>query len=310
MFDFLPAVTGMTRPIKEMDETAFLNMATFIDYYKRLRLLTLSAFEWQGLPESCNAEYLERTLFEKGESAFLINPDTGKLINTKCTASNMLNIYGIPIQYNCYAANGFSETKWTDDIVICRNNIDRLPSEGTIQLFARRLYEAERACDVNIKGQKTPVLIVSEDTQKLTVDNIYMQYDGNMPRISARKNFDVNSFKVFPTVAPFVSDKIQVYKRNVWNEFLTFIGVNNVETEKRERLTNDEVNANNNVVNLSADTMLLTRQKTADELNANAEKFRLTEKVTVKHRTFDGIQKYIERGANNEPLHDTVKQAD
>lgn len=288
MNGFLPAVsvTGMTRPKNQFDETAYINILTYLDYYKRLRLLALSAFEWENLPDSCNAEFLERTLYEMGKAAFLYDDELG-IINTKCTPSERVNIYNIATEYHCYATN-YDTTLPIDKIVLIRNNIDYLPTDPTIQLFARRLYEAERAADVNIKGQKTPVLIVADETQRLTMKNVYMNYDGNIPVIYANKNFDVNSVKTFPTVAPFVADKIQTYKRNVWNEFLTFLGVNNVETEKRERLTNDEVNANNNVVNLSADTMLLTREKAAAEFNkmwgAN---------VSVKRRTFDDIQNAV-----------------
>ena len=283
MQNILSAFTGLTRPKNQHDETALINNMTYLDYYKRLRLLALSVFEWENLPDSCNAEFLERTLYEMGKAAFLYDNNYG-IINTKCTPSESLNIYDIATEYHCYATN-YDTTRPLDEIVLVRNNIDYLPTDSTVQLFARRLYEAERAADVNIKGQKTPVLIVADETQRLTMKNVYMNYDGNTPVIYANKNFDVNSVKTFPTVAPFVADKIQSYKRNVWNEFLTFLGVNNVETEKRERLTNDEVNANNNVVNLSADTMLLTREKAAAEFNkmwgAN---------VSVKRRTFDEIQ--------------------
>ena len=283
MNGLLPAITGMTRPKNQFDETAYINNLTYLDYYKRLRLLALSAFEWENLPDSCNAEFLERTLYEMGKAVFLYDDNLG-IINTKCTPSDSVNIYNIATEYHCYATN-YDTDRPLNDIVLVRNNIDYLPTDTTVQLFARRLYEAERAADVNIKGQKTPVLIVADESQRLTMKNVYMNYDGNTPVIYANKNFDVNSVKTFPTLAPFVADKIQEYKRNVWNEFLTFLGVNNVETEKRERLTNDEVNANNNVVNLSADTMLLTREKAAAEFNKKWDM-----NITVRRRTFDEIQ--------------------
>ena len=43
----------------------------------------------------------------------------------------------------------------------------------------------------------------------------------------------------------YVADLIQNEKRSIMNEFLTAIGVNNVATEKKERLVTDEANANN-----------------------------------------------------------------
>jgi len=288
----LPNVTGQTPTIDIRAQTELLNNLTFADYERRMRLLALSAFEWEGLPESCNAEFLEKTLYYYGIAAFVYDNTLG-FINTKCTPSESLNIYDIATSYHCYATN-YDNTFPLGDIVIVRNNIERYPTSETVELFARRLYEAERACDVNIKGQKTPVLLAADETQRLTIKNVYSGYDGNSPAICVTKNFDPSSIKSIATVAPFVADKIQQYKRNVWNEFLTFIGVNNIETEKKERLTNVEANANNNVVNLSADVMLLTRQQAAREFSEKWDR-----KITVKRRTFDEIQQSVERGVKN-----------
>lgn len=293
----LPNLTGQTPTIDTRTQTEQINNLTFADYERRLRLLALSAFEWEGLPESCNAEFLEKTLYYYGIAAFLYDEELG-IINTKCTPSQILNIYDIATTYHCYATN-YDTTKPLGEIVIVRNNIDRYPTSDTVELFARRLYEAERACDVNIKGQKTPVLLAADETQRLTIKNVYSDYDGNSPAICVTKNFDPSSIKSIATVAPFVADKIQQYKRNVWNEYLTFIGVNNIETEKKERLTNVEANANNNVVNLSADVMLLTRQQAAKEFSEKWGK-----QITVKRRTFDEIQQTVERGVNNGEIYD------
>ena len=288
----LPNITGQTPTIDARTQTEFLNNLTFADYERRLRLLALSAFEWTGLPDSCNAEFLEKTLYYYGVAAFVYDDELG-YINTKCTPSESLDIYDIATSYHCYATN-YDKTFPLGSIVLVRNNIDRFPTSDTVQLFARRLYEAERACDVNVKGQKTPVLLAADESQRLTIKNVYSDYDGNSPAICVTKNFDPSSIKSIATVAPFVADKIQQYKRNVWNEFLTFIGVNNIETEKKERLTNVEANANNNVVNLSADVMLLTRKQAAKEFS---QKWGI--EIDVKRRTFDEIQQGVERGVEN-----------
>lgn len=55
-----------------------------------------------------------------------------------------------------------------------------------MELFALRLYEAERTADVNIKAQKTPVLLLMDEKQRLTMENIYSQYEGNKPVIFRR----------------------------------------------------------------------------------------------------------------------------
>lgn len=93
-----------------------------------------------------------------------------------------------------------------------------------MELFALRLYEAERTCDVNIKSQKTPVLLMVDEKQRLTMENLYSQYDGNRPFIFGDKqNLSPDSLRVLKTDAPFIADKIMDYKKEIWNEALTFL---------------------------------------------------------------------------------------
>ena len=56
-------------------------------------------------------------------------------------------------------------------------------------MFAQKLYNVSRAIDVNINAQKTPLMIVCDEKQKLTMKNVYMQYEGNEPFIFANKLF-------------------------------------------------------------------------------------------------------------------------
>ena len=51
-----------------------------------------------------------------------------------------------------------------------------------------------------------------------------------------------------PAKENFIADDLQLLKRKIYNEFLTDIGINNTNLDKRERLTDDEVNANNEEV--------------------------------------------------------------
>lgn len=272
---------------KGFDTTAALNNATYLDYYKRLRLLALSLFKWENLPDTMNARFLEKTLYMFGLACFCYDDVLGWL-SLRCIPSAELNVYEEALKYTAYSIN-YTKTFSRDDIILVRNNLDQIPTDLTIQLFARRLYEAERTIDVNIKGQKTPVLIKCDEKQRLTLKNIYMNYDGNAPVIFGDKNLDTTGFEVLQTNAPYVTDKLQEYKRNVWSEALSFLGVNNVADEKAERLVTDEVNANNEMIDLSAETMLLTRQQAAKELN---ETYGFN--VTVKQRTFEEIKKIVE----------------
>ena len=60
------------------------------------------------------------------------------------------------------------------------------------------------------------------------------------------------------------------------NELLTFLGINNHNVQKAERLLVDEVNANNDFILVNLDHMYDEREKAVKEIN---EKFGLNIKV-------------------------------
>ena len=287
----------------QFEEATDLNTAVFSDYYKRLRLLALSLFEWENLPESMNERFLEQCLYWYGKAA-IVNDENLGIINTKCTPSESLNIYGEATEYHCYST-GYDENFPLDDMVYVRNNLEALPTDATIQLFAQRLYEAERTIDVNIKAQKTPVIILCDEKQRLTMKNIYMKYDGNEPVIYGKKGLDIDDIKVLRTDAPFVADKLEEYKRNVWSEALSFLGINNVMTEKKERLLTGEVDANNQMIDLSAQTMLLTRELAADKFN----RLWPGRDISVRQRSYQEIIKRL-GGADNGSVYNGASETD
>lgn len=241
----------------------FLNVLSSGDYYNRLRQLATSVFKWTNLPDSCNARYIENQLFYKGYVAFCNHPTLG-LLNS-AGAMMDYNIYDEPVRYQA-SNREFTREFAFDDFVLCRNNIDCIPTAATIELFAQRLAECERTLDNNIIMQKTPFLIHCSDKNKLSWENIYQQVRNNEPAIFVDKSFDTN-IEVFPTQTPFIADKLLEYKHSIWAEALTFLGINNVNFEKSQHLLEAEVNANKEHVSTSAKAMYEYRQQACEEVN-------------------------------------------
>ena len=156
----------------------------------------------------------------------------------------------------------------TKDSVLIFNNYLHTPTQITIELFARRLYEIERAIDVNVKAQKTPTLILSSEQQRLTMHNLYMQYDGNEPFIFGDKNMDIEGIKSLKTDAPFVADKLENLKHQIWNEALTFCGIENSNQDKKERLVSNEVGCNYGNIEAQRNVMLNARKQAVKKINA------------------------------------------
>lgn len=264
-----------------------LNIQTLADYYKRLRLIATTMFEWENLPDSCDERFLEQVLYFNGRAIF-IEDETLGFLNLRCTPAGELNIYELPVRWMAYSI-AYHEEYETDECVIIRNNYAEIPTDETVALFALRLAEVERTLDVNIKSQKTPVLIKSSEKQRLTMKNLYEQYDGNQPFIFGDNTLDDGLFTVLRTDAPFVGDKLIQYKHEIWNEAMTFFGIKNSNMDKKERMITDEVNANNEQVSMMTETGLATRKQACELIN---EKWGLD--VNVRLRTDKEIADYLD----------------
>lgn len=276
-------------------DNLLMNDLTFYDYLDRFRKVALSVFEWVNLPKTMNSMWLEKCLFYEGQATLLKDKNYG-FINTKCCSDGDINIYGLPSSLHCYSFQYDTSRKlYTgldsnsdefEDCILVQNNWERIPTTGTIELFAFRLYEAEQTAFTNIKAQKTPVLLLVDETQRLMMENLYSQYDGNKPFIFGdKKQINQDTLKAIRTDAPFVADKIIDYKKEIWNEALTFLGINNIMVDKKERLITDEANSNNELINLNLQSYLAPRQEACKQFN---EKFGLAgtdKEISVRVRS-------------------------
>lgn len=262
---------------RDVKKAALWNTQTFNYYYTRMRNIAMSVYRWEGLPESCNARFLEKQLYYRGLAAFVPDPDLGWL-SLPVNPSNTINIYDEALRYDAFSIN-YSKMYDREDIVLVRNNLTCVPTDFAVRQFAVRLSNIERSIDVNVSAQKTPVMILCDDKQRLTMKNLYMQYDGNAPVIFGDKSLNPEAIRVLKTEAPFIVDKLAMHRAAIWSEFLTFIGISNVGTEKKERLTESEASANSGFYSMMNEVGLLTRREAAEELSK-----RINSEVTVVNR--------------------------
>ena len=250
---------------KNMAKT--LNNLAFTDYYYRLKLLAMVVYKWENLPEEINERWIERFLFDEG-SCMIFKDKTFGLMVSKCNGEGV-NFYDEPVNLTP-VATGYSEIKSYEngsECILITNNDLMIPTKPTIDLFAFKLANIDRTIDINTNAQKTPVLIKCSEKQRLTLTNVYNQWQGNSPVIYGDKQLDTSDMEVLKTDAPIVFDKLQIQKHSVWNECMTFLGINNANQDKRERLVSDEVDANDEQVEMSSHVFLKARQDAAQRIN-------------------------------------------
>ena len=256
----------MAKRDRQFWESATLNNATFRQYYNRLTELSISMFEWKNLPDTVDPRYLELTLFTDGQAVFFKDEEIGFLA-LKNTKGGKFNVYRVPIDRRAYAVNGYQKDLTDKDSVIIFNNYLHSNSRLDVEMFARRLWNLDRAIDVNANAQKTPVLIQCDETQRLTMLNLYKKYDGNEPFIFGDKNLNPNAIKTLKTDAPYVADKLYQLKTQIWNEALTYLGISNINITKKERLITDEVTRNQGGTIASRYSRLEARRDACRQIN-------------------------------------------
>lgn len=249
------------------DESMVLNNLTYRQYLNRLTELAISMFEWKNLPDTIDARYLELHLFETGCMVYFKDDIIGDLC-LDCIVNGKLDVYGNPLLRRAYSGyNNYQKLLSYKDSVIIWNNYLHGNSILDVEMFARRLYNIDRIIDVNANAQKTPVLVIGNEKQRLTLLNLYKEYDGNAPFIFGDKNLDINALKALNTDAPYVCDKLYQLKTQIWNEALTYLGISNINIQKKERLITDEVTRNQGGTIASRYSRLETRRQAVEKIN-------------------------------------------
>lgn len=249
------------------DESVILNNLTYRQYLNRLTELAISMFEWKNLPNTVDARYLELHLFETGCMVYFKDEVIGDLC-LDCIVNGRLDVYGNPLLRRAYSGyNNYQKLLKYNNSVIIWNNYLHGNSILDVEMFARRLYNIDRIIDINANAQKTPVLVVGNEKQRLTLLNLYKEYDGNAPFIFGDKNLDINALKALSTDAPYVCDKLYQLKTQIWNEALTYLGISNINIQKKERLISDEVTRNQGGTIASRYSRLESRRQAVEKIN-------------------------------------------
>lgn len=251
---------------KKRLEATYMNVATYDDIFSQLKEIALNVYRWENVPESIDIRFLELCLFNRGYAVYFDDEILGNLA-LNCAIGGALNVYNIPINRTAYASNGYKRFLTASDSVIIYNNYMHRATYPTIDMYAKRLTQIKRAIDVNITQQKVPKIIQCSRQQQLTFQNMYEQVDNNEPVIILDESADLKAIGVLDNTAPYVADKLNLLYKDLWNQALTFLGVENSNADKKERLVSDEVGSNYGNVEAQRNVMLNARKQAVKEIN-------------------------------------------
>lgn len=265
-----------------IENAKYFTSVTYSTWFNRLYNMAISRFEWINLPDTCNEKFIEQVLFFNGFMVGYKDTALNSYLIMPCTNNSVLDIFGYPAKVNAYGYNGYIAQNLTPytitlgqettnaDAALLYANYSRCPDLPAVLYFARKLTKIDRTIDVNINVQKTPYIISCGENQRLTVANMFKQVDNFEPAIMTTKFYGLNGEKpinVMDLKPPFVADKMQVLKRQVYQEALTYLGIEANTSEKAERQVTEELTANMGETESMRQSPLASRKQFCKEFN-------------------------------------------
>jgi len=213
-------------------------------------------------PDNWNIDYVRRALFLGG--AFCVTKWQGVVIPAAFNVTQR-NVWHYPLQIQSRDQVDFGyRTPGTDAEIIYLNDSYNgttyaLGVSDTIDVFAEKLADADGAIDINLLNSRAAFIFQADNQQEAsTLKALFTKIMSGDPAVFWRKTkrttpSEDNTLPIttLPIKQNYVADLIQQEKRAILNEFMTMIGVNNSNTEKKERLLMDEINANNQEISAS-----------------------------------------------------------
>ncbi len=199
-------------------------------------------FDWQNLPREFGPRYTQLTLFAEGRALFFYDDVMERyLVLGFNDYADGFDVYGNPNKrvafshWNSYQFLGDD----TNSVPIYNNNL-RLPSYPDLIGYASRLSQLDQIIDVNTNAQKTPMLLLCDREQRLSLINLYEQYEGNMPVIFGDSALNKDMISSIDTGAAYIGKELYDLKTQYWNEALSYLGITNGGHNKKERLNDME----------------------------------------------------------------------
>ena len=246
--------------------------------------LAIKRFKWSNLPLGLTSDRLEEMLINHGLLGGFMN-EVGLLTILPMHGVSKVNVYNEFDSYRLTGFNGYQATKSVDDVCRLKNNPTCSTDIDTLRIYAKRISDIEQTQEVNLFQMNIPKIIMTNRDGILTVKNIIKKLKEFKFIVYTRDKGINNQLKaddVLDTSAPYLLDKLADYENFYRNKVLSFLAINNANTDKKERLIVDEVNANNDLLETILDMMYECRLEFCNEIK---EKFGID--IKVEKRSVD-----------------------
>lgn len=238
-------------------------------YIRVLSEMCMNRFTWRNLPNSIDARYIEKVMFTNALVVFFHHEETDNYLCLRGAGAGMWNIYDNPVEFLVTGNSIINKKIPANKCVPIWGNYLRMPDVDIVLLYAMKLAKLDRTIEIVTDNMRTSRLIVATEDQLLTYQNVNQQIDEGVKTIYVKDGFDVDKIQALDMGGdPRNLPALTTAKKELWNECLTLLGVNNNAGEdKKERLVADEVEANDDQVLVHRATSLKARREACAEIN-------------------------------------------
>lgn len=277
----MPVHDLVNRFLQESPKSVYgvINQSSF--YYRQQLLRRLmSLFEISGQPDSWDMDYFWTVLFMEGYIGVSDTP-LG-VIPLRCSY-NGINVYNHPTGLTFSVPTLLSFDRTIDkDAVLIHLMYDYSNVNLMIQTYATLLAMCDSSLSVTLMNSKVAFVgLASNKSQANTMKRMYEKISEGEPAVFVNQDVGNPANFYFNRVKEnYIGEQILLTKRGIINEFLTQIGINNANTDKKERLNTDEVNANNQEIGINISDWLYNLQTGIKKVN---KMFNLNISIKRKH---------------------------
>lgn len=253
-------------------ESSNYNYRTFTKNMDLLLSLAINRFRWEGLPDTCNARYLEKMLHRNGLATLSYRKDEPTRVYTTLTAmpQGEYNMYGIPTKWRAVGYDGLTDYDVDNSNgALCYYSYARVMPWNALEIYARKMAHYERTEDVNLTQQMRPFIGIAPQEKRLELVNLLKQVEGGEPAILGDEGLSklVDNVKTIDIGVPLITEELARSYQNVLNQALLYLGIPHLAFEKGERMIEDEARANTAPTNIQLLDCLQARREFCDEVN-------------------------------------------
>lgn len=253
-------------------ETDSYNFRAYTKNLDMLLSLAINRFRWEGLPDTCDARYLEKVLHRNGIATLShkANDEVPVLTTLQAVPFGSYNMYGLPTAWRAVGYDGLTDYEVTaDNGILCYYSYARVSPWNALEIYARKMAHYERTEDVNLTQQMRPFIGIAPQEKKLELVNLIKQVQGGEPAILGDDGLLnlVSKVTVLDTKVPLITEELARSHQNVLNQALLYLGIPHLAFEKGERMIEDEARANTAPTNIMLLDCLQARREFADKAN-------------------------------------------